>query len=338
VSPDLPEDFGVEPNSVSQQLWISQDIWVRTTPDTGSSGTYANEHQHQNPFYVDANTPSYVYVKVRNRGNDYNYYPQMLRVYWADASTGLPWPDTNVWNEIDCVAGPGIDPCLLPGIAPGQDYVMQLPWVPPNPAFYSGNQHFCLVARIESLPWFPFGMTIDEGPTLWLNVANNNNIAWKNVTVVSGVGTRPHKVTVRNTLDHEAALALRFAVPERELRNHFLLHGDIFVDLGEAVMQKWRRGGQRARGFAVVGKTTIRITDPANAELGGLIFGAGEKQTIEVSMQLKQGTRALAGSTFNWDIIQLAPQKRSARPSPIGGERYIFTVPKTREEKASGNR
>src|SRR5688572_6275547 len=128
-------------------------------------------------------------------------------------------------------------------IGPGQDYVVQLPWIPPDPSApaYGGNQHFCLVARIESLFWSPFGMATDEGSTLWINVANNNNIAWKNVTVVTGDASRPpHRVTVRNTLDREAPLTLRFAVPERELRNHFLLYGDIFVELGEAVMEKWR--------------------------------------------------------------------------------------------------
>ncbi len=197
--------------------------------------------------------------------------------------------------------------------------------MPPDPS--GGNGHFCLVARIESAPYFPFGMTIAEGSTLWQNVANNNNIAWKNVT--SGhrsVSTRPHRVFVRNTLHQEAPLTLRFSVPERELRNHFLLHGDIVVDLGEAIMQKWRRSGQRARGFAVVGKTTIKITDPSKAEIGGLLFEPGEQQTIEVRMELRRGARVPAGTTFNWDIVQMAPLKKNARPSAMGGERYVFTV------------
>ncbi len=332
MTPDLPEDFGVEPNSVSQYLWISQDIWVRNVPDTGAGGNYANEHQHQNPVYVNASSPNYVYVKVRNRGNYSNLGSELLRVYWADANTGLPWPSQGtglgVWNEIDCdINTTLVDPCPLPNINPGQDYVMQLPWVPPDPS--NGNGHFCLVARIETMPYAPFGMKVVEGPTLWQNVANNNNIAWKNVTVVtSGASPRPSKLFVRNTLGHEAPLTLRFSVPDRELGNHFLLHGDIVVDLGELVMEKWRRGGHRATGFAVAGKTTIRITDPSKAEITGLLFESGEQQTIQVRMELRRGARVPAGTTFNWDIVQLAPLKKNGRSSVMGGERYVFTINK----------
>jgi hypothetical protein len=114
------------------------------------------------------------------------------------------------------------------------------------------------------------------------------------------------------------------------LKDNFLLHGDIFVDLGDALMRKWRQGGQRPQGFEVVGKTTIKITDPTNAVLGGLLFVPGEKQTIEVRMQLKPGDKARVGRQFNWDVIQMAPLSENAKPSPVGGERYILTVPKKR--------
>lgn len=337
MAPDLPEDFGVEP-TVSQTLFISRDIWVRTSQDTILASPnpgpdtplltdrhYANEHQHQDPTY-SATTPSYVYVKVRNRGCTSSTGTEKLRVYWANAGTGLPWPgSTGVWNELDCVAGGGIDPCSLPVIGPGQDYVVELPWMTPDPASFGGSDHFCLVARIETQPSSPFGMTSAEGPVLWQNVAGNNNIAWKNVTVFAG-GGHGH-VTVGNIFERVTPLTLRFAVPATELKDNFLLHGDIFIDLGDALMKKWLQGGQRPEGFDVVGKTTIRITDPTNAVLGGLLFAPGEKQTIEVRMQLKPGDKARVGGQFNWDVIQMAPRSENAKPSPIGGERYIFVVP-----------
>lgn len=350
MTPDLPEDFGAEP-TVSQTLFISRDIWLRTAadavvgstnpgPDTtlASDSYYANEHQHQNPTYVNATTSSYIYVKVRNRGCTLSAGTEKLRVYWANASTGLPWPGAGVWNEFDCVAGGGVnDPCPLPVIGPGQDYVVELPWVPPNPAMFGGNDHFCLVARIETLPSAPFGMTFDESQNQWLwqNVAGNNNIVWKNLTVFTSSGGKG-KVIVRNTLRQETVLTLRFAVPSRELKNHFLLHGDIFVDLGEAVMKKWRRGGQRPRGFVVVGKSTIKVTDPTNAVLDGLLFGPGEEQTIEVRMQLKPGNKTRPGTSFNWDVIQMVPLRKNAKPSVIGGERYNLIVPKAAQ--GVGNR
>jgi PKD repeat protein len=339
MAPDVPEDFGAEP-TVSQTLYISRDIWVRTSADTIAGSTnpgpdttlaadsyYANEHQHQNPTYVNASTLSYVYVKVRNRGCASSTGSEKLRVYWADASTGLPWPDLNLWHEFDCVAGGAIDPCSLPVLAPGQDYVVELPWNVPDPVPYGGSGHFCLVARIETTPTAPYGMTSDESQNQWLwqNVAGNNNIAWKNLTVFNGSGKAT--VIVRNTLLHEAPVELHFATPVADLKNHFLLHGDIFVDLGDALMKKWRQGEQRPQGFEVAGKTTIKLTDPSNAVLAGLLFGAGEQQTMEVRMQLKPGDQTRPGTSFDFDVIQMAPATKTTNRMAIGGVRYNLIVP-----------
>ena len=82
-----------------------------------------------------------------------------------------------------------------------------------------------------------------------------------------------------------------------------------------------------ARGFTVVGRSTIKITDP-DVVLTGLRFAKGEAQTIRVRMQLRQGDNSRPGTTFNWDVIQSAPLRRGAPPTVIGGERYIFTVEK----------
>ena len=331
-TPD-PIDTGVEPNTVSPAFYISQDIWVRNAPDTPtgngnpSSATlpaYAAEHQHQNPIHVNAMTNNYIYVKVRNRGTA-GSSGAVLRLYWVEATTGSSWPGN--WNEIDCVPGSGgIDPCPVPQMQLGQDYVAEIPWVPPNPASFGGSQHFCLLARIEIYPWAPYGMTFPETNTLWQNVANNNNIAWKNVTVLGGQPTAG-KVIVRNVLEAEAVVTLRFNVPAYEAKEPFTRHGTISIDLGRALMQKWRAGGARATGLQVTGRTTIRITDPLRAELAGLRFAPGEQQTMEVQMQLRKNAKLLPGRTFTFDVTQLAAQGKEGRAMPVGGERYVFRVP-----------
>jgi hypothetical protein len=211
-------------------------------------------------------------------------------------------------------------------IAPGRDYVVELPWIPPDPVA-AGNTHFCLLARIETLPTTPFGMTFPEGIGIWQNVHDNNNIVWKNVTVVDN-GAGGGVLIVRNTLNRAEQLTLRFAVPKAELSNPFLRHGDIVVDLGAALMEKWLQGGHPAVGFRAVANTTqIQITDPTNAVLSGLLFGAREEQSIAVRMQLHSGDTSPTGTIFNWDVIQLAPLTPNAEPSVLGGERYSFIVP-----------
>jgi hypothetical protein len=52
-------------------------------------------------------------------------------------------------------------------------------------------------------------------------------------------------------------------------------------------------------------------------------------------MQLRRGVRLPIGTTFTWDVTELAPLTKDARPRAIGGERYIFTVPKTRQPQAN---
>ena len=98
---DTPADTGVEPNPDTGPMWVSQDIWVRNSPDPAYQPYSFTEGSpswtfppHQNPLYRDPlkSTPNYVYVEVRNHSNSASTGTERLRVYWAKASTGLSWP------------------------------------------------------------------------------------------------------------------------------------------------------------------------------------------------------------------------------------------------------
>jgi len=98
---DTPADTGVEPNPDTGPMYVSQDIWVRNSPDPGyqpypfTAGSPPwTLPPHQNPVYRDPlkSTPNYVYVEVRNNSGAASTGTERLRVYWAKASTGLSWP------------------------------------------------------------------------------------------------------------------------------------------------------------------------------------------------------------------------------------------------------
>jgi hypothetical protein len=98
---DTPADTGAEPNPDTGPMWVSQDIWVRNSPDPGyqpypfTAGSPPwSIPAHQNPVYRDPlkSTPNYVYVQVRNDSASASAGTERLRVYWAKASTGLSWP------------------------------------------------------------------------------------------------------------------------------------------------------------------------------------------------------------------------------------------------------
>lgn len=87
-------------------MWVTEDIWVRTTPDPGyqpypfPEGSPAwTPLPNENPEYRDPkySTPNYVYVRVRNRGGMASGGTERLKLYWAKASTGLAWPIQ--WND-----------------------------------------------------------------------------------------------------------------------------------------------------------------------------------------------------------------------------------------------
>ncbi len=88
---DVSDDFGSEPDSSSQVMYISDDIWVRKSNDG-----FMNQ-DHQNPEYRPPGSPSnYVYVRVRNRACS-GTASGTLKLYWAKASTGLSWPSALGW-------------------------------------------------------------------------------------------------------------------------------------------------------------------------------------------------------------------------------------------------
>ena len=98
---DTPADTGVEPNPDTGPMWVSQDIWVRNSPDPGYQPYPFTEVSppwvfpaHQDPVYRDPlkSTPNYVYVEVRNHSQEASTGTERLRLYWAKASTGLSWP------------------------------------------------------------------------------------------------------------------------------------------------------------------------------------------------------------------------------------------------------
>ncbi|MGE3820877.1 MAG: tyrosinase family protein, partial [Isosphaeraceae bacterium] len=98
---DTPADTGVEPNPDSGPMWVSEDVWVRRTPDPGYRPFPFPEASppwvpapHQNPEYRDPkySVPNFVYVRVRNRGTRASTGTEQLQLYWAKASSGLAWP------------------------------------------------------------------------------------------------------------------------------------------------------------------------------------------------------------------------------------------------------
>src|SRR5690606_24533649 len=218
---DSREDYGEEPNVETDGIfWNSIDMWVRNQQD--------EIEIHENAEY-DPSNPAYVYVRIFNRSCQPSSGSEKIKLYWAKASTSLNW-DT-YWNGQNFFSngqplGEPIGEITIPALEPGQDVILNIPWQVPNPQDYAAVNpepwHYCLLARIDT-PNDP--MTFTEGNLITPNVKKNNNIAWKNLTVVdlnpNTIG-RPigGVILVGNPLDHTERFDLRLSTLKSEKGNN----------------------------------------------------------------------------------------------------------------------
>lgn len=336
-SKDTWADVGDETNPDTGPMWISQDIWVRTQQDG-----FANPHQHQNPEYRDSilypYNPNYIYVMVRNRGGC--YASGQLKTYWAKASTGLNWPTQWINYFVGPVLSGNIIHTSMPiisNLAPGDSIIYEIPWFPPNPSDFSSygadSSHFCLLARIETSPVSPFGMTFPEVASIGANVKNNNNIVWKNVTVVDNF-TGPNGpmangwVTIKNVEREAAVIKLRFYTPKKEHDNPFMKYGKIYVDLGEKLYARWREGGMKGEGIRALEGTTIEV-QKLDAYIGEMKMDGEELATIKFGFDLEDQPREGA-DRFTLQVEQYT-RDREGKDQLTGGENFELNTGKKKK-------
>lgn len=177
------DDVGFEPNTVTEPIWNSTDIWVRNQPD----GFVVQ--QHEDLRYYGPHDYVYVYVRITNKscvsfsGNDSD-----LKLYWAKGGLTQSWDA--VWTgstSNGLPTGDNVGTQSIPALDPGESTILEFPWLPYNPDVYENANFekpwmFCFLARIESTE---DPMTFPEGTNVALNTRNNNNIAYKNTTVIN---------------------------------------------------------------------------------------------------------------------------------------------------------
>ena len=225
---DTWADTGVEPDPLTagQSMWKSPYIWVRNSPDT--TGEF--QHIHQNPEFGSTN---YVYVKLHN---DFGVASQgQLKLYYAEASTGLTWPGD--WTQF---ANVNLN------IAAHATLLQPATWSPP------GTGHFCLLARWDT-PNNPVDpMTFPEGAVIGDNVRNNNNIVWRNLNVIDLDPNLPFafpdfKVNNPSTADPFTTLAVNLN-PNPTGPGY---QGQLWLDLGSAY-DSWIAAGGIGSGIRPV--------------------------------------------------------------------------------------
>jgi len=347
-------DVGYEPFNVTANtpLWVSEDIWVRNVDDgiynsgINFSTTNPGMQEHQDPEYNIAGIPNWVYVRVRNRGCTASAATgNELKVYWAKATTALSWDDH--WDNTLTCSGSGASmgniipssPLTIPSIPPGGHIIMKFPWVVPDPQQYtncalSWNNaefwHFCLLARIETSPVAPFGMATAETTILYDNVKNNNNIVWRNLSVVDLAPGIAQEEPCSNKMLAGAIVGvgnpgtttenfdINFQLPESNNEVPVTDEAEVNIFLDPLTWTKWANGGFQSQNVVIKSVPCRYITVTGNpARINNLQFDAYERGTIYVSFNMLSA-EVTPTREFYYDVVQT----RTSDGATIGGEQY----------------
>lgn len=319
-------DDGTEPNPDPGPMWISEDIWVRQNLDGGTTP--------ENPEFK-LTSPNGVYVNVRNLSSTASTDCAILRVHFSKASTGLQWPThfndyfLNVGGS-SVLHGDLIGSANIPSIPPNGMVTVEIPWYPPNPGdFIVDTHHFCLVSRILT-PNDP--MYSEVAGSVSPNVRNNNNIAWKNLSVYDmtpGNVSPPTGVYIRGIEREYPGTNIRFIDTGfgDQIERRFFDLGTLIIDLQPELFQILERNGSLdAEGIRVIGRNKISVTS-RNAVLKD--FPLEYQKTYFMTFEFKLSEELREGEQIVFDLIQENAKKNTL----VGGERFLIVNSKERTSR-----
>jgi len=320
-------DRGEEPNIDDGPMWVSKDIWVRNQDDGVLNQT------QQNPEYGQEN---FIYVRVRNRGYQNSLGSEQLKLYWAKANTALTWP--NHWNGTMTVGssislGEPVGVHNIPQIGGQNQTIVKFSWHPPNPDDYDSLidniHHFCLLARIEATN---DPMADEVNGSVYQNTKNNNNIVWKNVSVVdlqeNRTPPRPTgeiagaTITIGNIDNTPRDFDIKFQLPRHYKGNAILDEAEVTVLLDDRTWDKFNGNGRQNKSLKIYkeGKKQILIEND-KAILKNLHFEPNEQTLIKLSFNFL--AKKMSGQkNFVFDVIQTV----AGTDEIIGGERFEIIV------------
>lgn len=314
---DSQDDTGAEPNTVTQYMWTSDNIWVRNNNDSGLA--------HENPDYSANGNPNYVKVRVINKSCVQSTGNEQLKLYWAKASTGLSWPTP--WNGgisepvTNASMGQQIGTLTIPVLQAGQETILTFPWQVPNPTDYSQDQwHFCLLARIEATN---DPMTSIETVDINANTRNNNNIAWKNVTVVdilpNNIVNPGGVVAVANPFNHPKTFFLELEIADLETGKPIYQEAEVGIKMDEILFNAWERGGKEAQLLDPTLEEKRKIVRGNHVILDNISFNANETGTLRLDFNflIEELTEK---TNYAYHVIQ----KDGETGQVIGGETFII--------------
>lgn len=307
---DTLSDDGTVPSHVTY-MWNSPDIWIED-----GSGQRVDNPRGGNRYNVC--------VKIWNASVNSSSGTQKLLLNWSKAGVNMPWPsgwDGSIVYSADGHSVPMsgiIGETTIPSCSKYYPTTVKIPWLVPEAEDYNfgifqnseEKWHFCLLARIhdgndiigENQQNYP----IDQF------VLNNNNVAWKNISVMKEEPAA--LIWMSNRKPEKHLYDFDIALHKNTSDKSILDYGEFYVRLNPSLVEDWQNGGSKSSGLRYIGDNCFRVLDE-KASLNNVEIPAGEFGWIEsiVKFYTKQNVR---NRTFTFDIAMRDDKEL------YGGEHY----------------
>ena len=314
------DDYGDEADTATQIIWDSSDIWFRNQPD----GHLYKTSEDFN--FIDNTTPVYVYVKVTNNSCDASSGNELLELYWAKGGLSQNWP--NVWDgssnlNPNTPVGDQVNTLTIPILQPGQSTIIEFEWQPLNPQVYENAGFnkpwmFCFLSRIVTNA---DPMAVTEGSNAALNARNNNNIAYKNATVINVAGRPSTGSIVVGNVGSAASLTSNVQFFTNTLEDANLWQdAEVRLELDSDLWNLWQNSGAQF--------SNVRVLDPAQRLI---LLTANNASLNNIVMQSDEWGIATLGVNFLVNVVDAQENYRlhvqqvaSASQEVFGGFSYTF--------------
>lgn len=320
---DGNDDFGIQPNTTSQIIWDSPDIWVRNQND----GIQVQEHQ--NPKYFSNGNSNYIYVRVTNKSCEASLGSEtdVLKLYYALNKLWFNWP--NSWNAIL-----PIEQITIPPLQVGQEIILSIPWTVPNPSSFpsnpltvDGRNSFSILARIESsvdTMTYPetgivAGVTNNGKLRFYANVQNNNNIAWKNSIIIDIAAGNKGLITLENTTNQIQNSYLELIKENSETGKAIYDEAEVSIKMDETLYDAWDRGGKLALQLDATNDEKKKVVNGNNVILDNISLNPNETGFLQIDFNFL--TKELTDkNNYVYHIIQ----KDKETGQIIGGKTFAI--------------
>ena len=316
---DSVGDIGDEPSNASR-LWASPDIWIEDM--AGNRG---------NPYGDDDYN---VCVRIHNRSDNASLGNERLLLNWAKAGIDLNWSGSWTGEEFFICKGKkvpkggyvgDINGVVIPSIPAHSNYVIKIKWHVPKPEDYMGCsavgdqlRHFCLLARVYD--GHPILHENESSISVKDLVRDNNNVAWRNVTILEGKQNRG-AVSVGNPFKEPRTFSLSYSLRYNGLDEQLLYnYADVYLNMSSNLFELWQKSDFAGKGFKVVDKNKILLTEPT-ATIERLVLQPEELYLLEAEVNFFTQEEP-ENNEFVFDIAEYVDDENGGKEL-IGGETYI---------------